>query len=150
MGSPYHMYEAVALYYEERGLSEISLNRLARYEVLYDFICEEAKKRGFEDLTEEFRDLLVYDLYLRENVKSRPSFARDQGEIKTQIRDFFIREAREFKYLKEYEGYDSRQISKMAHIEGMADGTMVLFDYKNRDPLTYNAKTFLLTPDIKA
>lgn len=150
MGSPYHMYEAVALYYEERGLSEISLNRLARYEVLYDFICEEAKKRGFEDLTEEFRDLLVYDLYLRENVKSRPSFARDQGEIKTQIRDFFIREAREFKYLKEYEGYDSRQISKMAHIEGMADGTMVLFDYKNRDPLTYNAKTFLLTPDTKA
>ncbi len=150
MGSPYHMYEAVALYYEERGLSEISLNRLARYEVLYDFICEEAKKRGFEDLTEEFRDLLVYDLYLRENVKSRPSFARDQGEIKTQIRDFFIREAREFKYLKEYEGYDSRQISKMAHIEGMADGMMVLFDYKNRDPLTYNAKTFLLTPDTKA
>ncbi|PNV62303.1 B12-binding domain-containing radical SAM protein [Clostridium sp. chh4-2] len=150
MGSPYHMYEAVALYYEERGLSEISHNRPARYEVLYDFICEEAKKRGFEDLTEEFRDLLVYDLYLRENVKSRPSFARDQGEIKTQIRDFFIREAREFKYLKEYEGYDSRQISKMAHIEGMADGTMVLFDYKNRDPLTYNAKTFLLTPDTKA
>lgn len=150
MGSPYHMYEAVALYYEERGLSEISLNRLARYEVLYDFICEEAKKRGFEDSTEAFRDLLVYDLYLRENVKSRPSFARDQGEIKTQIRDFFIREAREFKYLKEYEGYDSRQISKMAHIEGMTDGTMVLFDYKNRDPLTYNAKTFLLTPDTKA
>ena len=150
MGSPYHMYEAVALYYEERGLSEISLNRPARYEVLYDFICEEAKKRGFEDSTEEFRDLLVYDLYLRENVKSRPSFARDQGAIKTQIRDFFIREAREFKYLKGYEGYDSRQISKMAHIEGMADGTMVLFDYKNRDPLTYNAKTFLLTPDTKA
>lgn len=150
MDSAYHMYEKIALYYEERGLSEVSLNRLSRYEILYDFICEEAGKGGFTGLTEEFRDRLVYDLYLRENVKSRPSFARDQGAVKTQIRDFFIQEAREFKYLKEYEGYDSRQISKMAHIEGMGDGRMILFDYRNRDPLTYNAKTFLLTPDTKA
>ncbi|MBT9777459.1 DUF4080 domain-containing protein [Clostridium sp. MCC353] len=150
MDGAYHMYEKIALYYEERGLSEVSVNRIARYEILYEFIGEEAVRDGFEELAEEFRDRLVYDLYLRENVKSRPSFARDQDGIKTKIRDFFIQEAREFKYLKEYEGYDSRQISKMAHIEGMRDGTMILFDYKNRDPLTYNARTFLLTPDTKA
>jgi hypothetical protein len=40
----------------------------------------------------------------------------------------------------DYEGYDSRQMSKMAHIEAMGDGTLVLFDYRHRDPLTYNAR----------
>ena len=37
-------------------------------------------------------------------------------------------------------GMDSRQMSKMAHIEAMGDGTLVLFDYRHRDPLTYNAR----------
>ena len=141
---PFRMYEELASYYEEKGLFGISLNRMARYEILFEFFSEKAEREGFKELVEEFRDRLMYDLYLRENVKSRPAFARDQSGAKDRIREFFIREAGEFRYLKEYEGYDSRQISKMAHIEMMRDGKLVLFDYKNRDPLTYNAKTFLI------
>ena len=88
---------------------------------------------------EKYRDLLIYDLYLRENVKSRPSFARDQSPYKTAVREFFRREEDQPGYLKDYHGYDYRQMSKMAHVEVMGDGRMVLFDYKRRDPLTYNA-----------
>ena len=42
--------------------------------------------------------------------------------------------------LPDYTGYDSRQLAKMAHLEPAGDGSFLLFDYKNRDPLTYNAR----------
>ncbi len=42
-------------------------------------------------------------------------------------------------WLTDYAGFDSRQMAKMAHLEHMEDGTFVLFDYKNRDPLSGNA-----------
>jgi len=87
-----------------------------------------------------FRDSLIYDLYLRENVKSRPSFASDQSGAKRQVREFFEAEEEKPVWLHGYEGYDSRQMSKMAHMEYMEDGSYVLFDYKNRDPLSKNAR----------
>ena len=56
---------------------------------------------------------------------------------------FYDREAIEHRYLKGYEHYDKRQIRKMTHLEKM-DGKFVLFDYKNRDVLTNQAKVFYI------
>ena len=94
-----------------------------------------------------YQDLLVYDLYLRENVKSRPSFAPDPSEWKNETKQFFMREAKERRYLKGYEAYDSRQMAKMAHLERMEDGSFALFDYKNRDALFGNAAAFAISQD---
>ena len=143
--SPFSLYESLARYYEERGLTGISHNRLARYEILYDFIRELPAGEGRR--REIYRDLLMYDLYLRENVKSRPSFAGDLTFCKEQVKQFFIKEAAEPLYLRGYEGYDSRQLAKMAHLEPMGDGSYVLFDYKNRDAMFGNAKAFHLTAE---
>ena len=143
--SPFSLYESLARYYEERGLTGISHNRLARYEILYDFIRELPGGEGRR--SEIYRDLLMYDLYLRENVKSRPSFAGDLTSCKEQVKQFFIKEAAEPLYLRGYEGYDSRQLAKMAHLEPMGDGSYVLFDYKNRDAMFGNAKAFHLTAE---
>lgn len=133
--SPFRMYEELAEEYERLLLFDRNHNRIARYEILYQFI--EAR---YADRLEQYRDSLMYDLYLRENVKSRPSFARDQSHCKTVVRDFFIKEAECPNYLTGYESYDSKQMSKMAHVEEMGDGSLILFDYLNRDPLNYNAK----------
>lgn len=130
--SPFDLYEALAREYETRGLFLVNHNRIARYEILFAF----AEKR----YGEACRDSLIYDLYLRENLKSRPSFARDQSPYKTRVRDFFIREAAAPEYLTGYEGYDSKQISKMAHVEVMGDNSFILFDYKNRNPWNHNAR----------
>lgn len=132
--SPFAMFEELAQYYETRNLSDLKHSRLARYEQLFEFL----KQRHGE--MERYRDLLVWDLYLRENMKSRPSFARDLTPWKEKIRRFFQEEEKNPVYLKGYEGYDARQISKMAHLEVMMDGSMILFDYKNRDVLSHNAK----------
>lgn len=86
----------------------------------------------------------MYDLYLRENIKSRPSFASGQDSYKAIKRDFFIKESKTPEYLKGYEEYDSKQISKMAHAEVFSDGRFVVFDYKNRNPLTYNASAHVV------
>lgn len=132
--SPYAMFEALAQYYEERNLFGVKHSRLAWYEILFDFL----KQQGGD--MEQYGDLLVCDLYLRENIKSRPSFARDLAPWKQRIRLFFQKEEKRPEYLKGYEGYDARQIGNMAHLEVMRDGSMILFDYKNRDALSYNAK----------
>ena len=132
--SPFRMYEELAGEYESLGLFDVSHNRLARYEILFRFI-----EKRYHRL-EQYRDSLMYDLYLRENVKSRPSFAKEQTAYKTIVRDFFIKEAENPHYLMGYESYDSKQMSKMAHVEAMGEGSLILFDYLNRDPLNYNAK----------
>lgn len=134
--SPYIMFESMADYYRKQGFFEINHSRLARYEILFQFLQKQEPQR-----IEIYRDILMYDLYLRENVKSRPKFAREQGCYKIRIKQFFIEESQNPRYLKGYEAYDSRQISKMAHVEVMGDGKMILFDYQNRSPLNYNART---------
>lgn len=136
--SPADMFLTLAEYYEKKGLTGLSHSRLARYEIFYDFLCQQFA--GQEEKLSGFRDGLMYDLYLRENVKSRPSFAGDQAPFKRQVREFFEAEEENPVWLTGYDGYDSRQMSKMAHLEAMEDGSFLLFDYKNRDPLSKNAR----------
>lgn len=133
--TPFDMFEALAEYYDKQGLLGISHSRMARYEILEEFI----RQRIPEKLS-LYQDYLVYDLYLRENLKSRPPFAADQEPYKDRVRSFFAEEAERFQYLGEgYEGYEARQLIKMAHVEVFRDGRAVLFDYRKRDALSHNA-----------
>jgi len=144
---PFSLYEALAGYYGREKLNGLSHSRLARYEILYRFIGEILTKNQSERHLEYYRDLLMEDLYLRENVKSRPSFAGDQTPYKEAVKEFFKKEAKQPQYLTGYEGYDSRQLIKMAHMEVMGDGSVLLFDYKNRDTLLGNAAVTRFTAE---
>ena len=135
--TPYEMFSFMAGYYNKNHLFGISHSRIARYEILWKMIQEKVE----EEKLEKYRDLLMTDLYLRENVKSRPTFARDLSSSKDFVREFFQKEEKTPELLLDYEGYDSRQMAKMAHLEPLRDGTYLLFDYKKRDPLSYNART---------
>lgn len=154
--TPYEMFSFMAGYYNRNHLFGISHSRIARYEILWKIIQEKLEKNGkyktqgelgngavseISEKLEKYRDLLMTDLYLRENVKSRPTFARDLSGSKDFVREFFQKEEKTPQYLFRYEGYDSRQMAKMAHLEPLRDGTYLLFDYKKRDPLSYNART---------
>ncbi len=134
--TPYEMFSFMAGYYNKNHLFGISHSRIARYEILWKMIQEKV-----EEKLELYRDLLMTDLYLRENVKSRPTFARDLSSSKDFVREFFQKEEKTPELLLDYEGCDSRQMAKMAHLEPLRDGTYLLFDYKKRDPLSYNART---------
>ena len=112
--SPYQMYYELGAYYQWQNLHMMSHSRVRRYEILFEFIKEIHTKR--EEL---YRELLVFDLYLRERVKSRPLFA---GEYTVS------------KNIKKEQG-------KMSHVEhfhyDVAGGCeekecVLLFDYENK------------------
>ena len=141
-GDAFVMFEEMSNYYEEHGYYGVNHNRVARYEILYAFIKEVALVQYETLLTEEqFRQTLVMDLYLRENMKNRPAFAGDSLVSKEMERTFYDTEAEEHQYLKGYEKYDKRQLRKMTHLENL-DGHLILFDYQNRNPLTNQATTY--------
>lgn len=123
----FSIYERLGSFYMEKGYGDVSHTRMRRYEILLEFL---------EDMPEisvdQVKDQMVYDLYLRENLKSRPGFARDQKPFERQIWDFRKRE----------------KVAKNAHVEVFADGKVLLFDYADRDPLTNNAHVTDVTKDV--
>lgn len=124
---PFRMYEALGRFYEKKGYSEISHSRMRRYEILMEFAGEQK-----EIPPEALSDVMLLDLYLRENLKSRPSFASDQKPYERQIWDY----------------RKAKKIPKTAHIEVFRDGKRLLFDYTDRDPLTNNAQLTDITDEV--
>ena len=68
--NPFRLYEELAAYYEKKGYFINNPARSYRYQVLLDFALSVDPER--ESL---YRQLLTLDMYLRENLKSRPDFA---------------------------------------------------------------------------
>ena len=149
--SPFEMYSNFARYYRQNGFMTNSPSRMYRYQVLLDFSVSFAPDR--EQL---YTELLIFDMYLRENLKSRPAFAKDANTDKAALRRFYEREAAEHIYLNGYEGFSSAQLARMTHIESftypvwenspikcsskLSTTLYILFDYAHRDILTNNAK----------
>lgn len=132
--SPFHMYEALADYYQKRHLLEVNHARAARYEILLSFARETAPEKEAV-----YRELLTFDFYLRENAKSRPEFCGEPSVSKEEAAEFYDREAVERVYLQDYDGYDKKQLRKMTHLERRG-GRVYLFDYRHRNPYTGQAR----------
>lgn len=129
--SPFDMYLQLGVYYETRGLHLMSHSRVARYEILLDFIrqCD----TGEEDI---YRELLTFDLYLREHVKNRPAFAG------------------EYTVPKEWK----RQYGNMVHLEKFQYNVMedcgkkeqiFLFDYEKRSKMNRQAYCKILSDSLQ-
>ena len=134
--SPFDLYVELGEYYEKNGLFGINHSRLARYENLWQFI-----RTQIPDRADSYREWLTLDLYLRENVKNRPAFAGENQVTKEEMTAFYREETETHRYLKEYDGFDARQLRKMTHLEKI-DGKYLLFDYRNRSRLSQNAATY--------
>ncbi len=132
----FQMYEALAEYYEENGLFGVQHSRIARYEILSRFISGHTGEGGAEK--KEWQEWLTLDLYLRDNVKNRPAFLAENQVTKEEAAAFYKAEAQKRHYLAGYEGYDSRQMRKMTHLERLK-GKLLVFDYRKKNPLTGDA-----------
>lgn len=153
-GSAFEMYDRLALFYQEKGYFVNSPARSRRYEVLLEFAeQEDAERIGL------YRELAVYDMYLRENAKSRPAFASDQRSYYDRIAGFYREEEENRAYLPDYGEYQAKQLQRMTHLEifewpvdktawelwemsteeKRQEETALLFDYRRRDPMYGNA-----------
>lgn len=135
------MFEKLRDYYETKGLDQINHTRISRYEILFDFVKQLLKEKHLEGKIASYQESLIYDLYLRENVKNRPVFAGEDTVDKQTAAAFYEKEEQERRYLKGYERYDKRQMRKMTHLERIG-GNLLLFDYRNRSPLTHQAAVY--------
>lgn len=166
---PFSMYEALAAFYGQKGYAAASPSRANRSHILLEFAIEYDRKRKAM-----YRELLVFDMYLRENLKSRPEFAPELAPYKEAVRSFYQIEKKERCRLPDYREYDWKQLMKMTHLEPFAfpvwdtgrmaeqydnwdeaenrykgKGFAVLFDYRKRNPLNYEAaiQIFDMTPN---
>lgn len=155
---PFDFYKELGDYYGKLGVRGQQHTRINRYRILLDFMEEKNPK-----LREPLLELLVYDLYLRENLKSRPEFANNQERWKRKYHEFYKtmeekNRSGEECLLSRYKKYQARQMARMTHIEYFSfdlellikegreqkKDSHVLFDYQARNPLTGEARTVSL------
>ena len=138
---PFEMFRELAVYHRQKGLFMMSLSRMQRVETLRNFV-----RAKVQDETEQarFDDLLLYDLYARENAKSRPAWAPDTAkgsELWAAKREFYGQEARESRYLPALAGRSPQDLSRMTHLEYLAsEDSWLLFDYSERSEITGDAR----------
>ena len=114
--NPFDFFQELGDFYRAKGYSEAAHNRIQRYEILLEFLQDEKQQdEAF------FRQMMVLDLYARENMKTRPRFAKDPSEWKNESRDFYQKEAETRTLLPSYTTYDWKQLQRMTHVE--------VFDY---------------------
>ena len=157
--NPFYLYEALANYYQEQGYFLKAPARSYRYQVLLQFAKTVDPERA-----SLYTESLTYDIYLRENAKSRPEFAADIAPYKAAFHEFFAKEDLVRGLLPHYQAYDMKQVSKMTHLEWfqypvwdverakkfekLDDEVKVLFDYQVRSPLTREAAVFVLEEGV--
>ena len=143
-------YEALADFYEEQGFFVETPSRIYRYQALFSFA-----KTIHPERQELYKELLLFDLYVRENLKSRPDFAPDLHNLQPVIHAFYKKEEAERRYLPHLSEIPAPQLSRMTHLEPFSysvwatdvsgvkrlpEQAFLLFDYDHRDPLTREAK----------
>jgi len=150
--TPFKLYESLADYYVEKGYALQNPARGYRYQILLDFCVEKAPEK--EDM---YRELLTFDIYLREKMKTRPAFAKLQDSLKDISREIYQKEEETRELLPVYAEYNSKQLSKMTHLEEveysvwnqgeckkLAEEQLIIFDYNERNPLNAEARVILL------
>ncbi len=139
--SAFDMFQKLGDFYEANGYFGMSHSRIRRCEILMEFLEQEWPMDEMHgDWYDCIRQALVFDLYYRENCKSRPTWALPYEQLKPYVRH----------YCKN---------GKMSHVEMFSydflggnytcleEPVFVLFSYDERDPLTHQAKVHYVEPD---
>lgn len=168
MGRPFALYEALADYDREVRMPGQQYSRAQQFAFLRGFIRQKLRIPESERL--RLDELLTLDCYLRENAKTRPDWAADLKIYKERMIDFYRREEQERIYLPDYPEWTWKQLMRATHLEcfrhlkaqevsassacrageAVSAGDAgnqelwVLFDYRNRNPVTQDAEICIL------
>ncbi len=138
--TPYDMYDALAVWYEEHGLFGIQSSRVRKYEALLEFGISHINT-AMEQVS-LLKEYITYDLYLREHMKNRPGFAFSQEKWKDMIHDILHKESETHMLFPELADCNYRELTKTLHVEVFESifntPVAVLFCYSRRNPLTNN------------
>ncbi|OGO86686.1 MAG: hypothetical protein A2Y22_03160 [Clostridiales bacterium GWD2_32_59] len=148
----FDFYEAFADYWEAKEYNKYNHSEMELYTILYEYGCKVVEESGL------LKNILKFDMYAHEKLKKHPEWLDISltESKKEDIYEFYKNRENIERYLPEYTAYDSKQISRMAHIECfdydvltyeekgemLKNEVMILFNYKNRHELTKQAKKY--------
>lgn len=157
--SAYEFYQKFSDYYQGKEYQKQNHNRLKKYDILREFLFKDAQREQFGEQADIIQrigeEFLILDLYLRENVKSRPNWSKTYS-VKNETLKEWYRNYGHILFPAQKESYDSRKAANKSHIEAfsfdveawMKEGKLlekacyVLFDYDQRNPLNGNCRIF--------
>ena len=134
--NPFELFLNLGKFYESRGLLTMSHSRMRRCEILLDYIKE--NDVSHQDL---YQQTLTFDLYHRENMKSRPPWAPALSAFKELSRKYCKKG--KLSHLEPF-WYDMETIRQAKTLTVYPDKNKTqnfyLFCYQERDVLTGQAK----------
>lgn len=134
--NPFELFLNLGKFYERRGLLAISHSRMRRCEILLDYI--EETDSCHQQL---YQETLTFDLYQRENMKSRPAWAPELSAFK-EISRTYCKKGK-LSHLEPF-WYDMEMIRQAKTLTDYPDKNetcnFYLFCYQQRNALTKQAQ----------
>ena len=153
--SAFDFFQRLGEFYESRGYFGMSHSRIKRCEILLEFMeynftnakCSDNEKQGLNignssccEIITMIQEALIFDLYYRENCKSRPAWAIDTTSFKNATRKFCengkLSHVEPFHY--RFPDKNQKMIDRLPDREEVP--VWVLFHYDDRDPLDNQAR----------
>lgn len=148
--SPFEMYKSIGEFYSESFNVGVSHSRQKRYEFLLSYYekCIDNKKPKesdeYSEIGSEFtKEVLTYDIYLRENCNTRPQFAPRECDITRKIRNIYSQNKQIHAEVFHYNincFLLTGEIKKNKYV--------YLFDYEQRDTISNNAMVKDITDKV--
>lgn len=130
----FEMYQRLGAFYEAQGYFAMSHSRLRRAEILLEF----ARKEAPEAVT-VLEESLLFDLYYRENIKSRPAWASDVAEWKAVTRQYCKngKQGHVERFFYRFPAKEEKTVERLPVRQ--TEPLYVWFDYTRRDVLDHQA-----------
>ncbi|MBR5565537.1 MAG: B12-binding domain-containing radical SAM protein [Roseburia sp.] len=155
--SPFYMFQEFGEFYEERGYLVMSHSRIRRCEILLEFIraCFQRKRADVitalccdvgeeEQICGMLKESLTFDLYYRENCKSRPNWAPNVSEFKQITKQYCKKGSLSHVEPFHYRFPKKQERTIVALPKYLEEPLYVLFDYEHRDALDHQAEVMIL------
>lgn len=158
--SAFFLFQDLGKFYEKKGYFGMSHARIRRSEILLEFVEEtfsaDTEKENLQEvqnlceISDIIKESLIFDLYYRENCKSRPAWAKDLSTWK-QVTRIYCKNGKQshvecFSYRFPDKG--ERVLKELP--ERAEKPLYALFDYTDRDPLDHQAKVTWIMEDENA
>lgn len=141
--SAFDFFQRLGDFYEEKGYLAMSHSRIRRCEILLEFMQAELQAKAGErkqsDIVKMLEEALIFDLYYRENCKSRPGWAVDAATFKKMTHRYCARGKLSHVEPFHYRFPDKKQRSIDTLPVREKEPVWVLFHYDDRDPLDNQA-----------
>lgn len=144
-GSAFELYLQLGRFYLNQGYRGQNYSRMKRSEIFLAFA-----RSVDPDREHIYKEALTYDLYARENVKSRPVWAKqEQADKKQQLRYLrHIGNDKKYCHLECFSTEFLQMIGMIDQTEGRSQ-MWLMFDYESRDCMTNEAKVTLLAESLE-